>query len=395
MFRRVRARISEHNGRSDVDNTNALDKTRLRTNQPDLRKTGCHPDHWYPLARSKDLKAGKALGVSFAGEPIVLVRTDAGSLFALEDRCAHRQVPLHVGVVKGETLQCSYHCWSYDATGHCINVPYLDQGRSLPNGVQAYPCREAYGLIFVFPGNSDAATSAAFPDIRPHNDTRYKTRYLDRQVKCHYSFMHENLMDMNHQFLHRRLMGRIRTIFMDLRRGDDWIEVDYSFSRIGGRQPWGEKFMLGKRPPRTEKRQKDLMTIRTEYPHQTLRFWTAGSEEPALELWNAYVPVDREQRINHTFGLMMIRRPSVPGLIHMLWPFIIWFTEGIFAEDRTIVEAEQRAFDHQGADWNQEIFPIIQGLRELLVSQGVPLTVWEDSGQRDTPQSPQLRASSS
>ena len=243
-------------------------------NNPDLRKTGIHPDHWYPLARSGDVKRGKAHGVTFAGEPIVLVRTESGSLFALEDRCAHRQVPLHLGVVKNDTVQCGYHCWSYDATGRCINVPYLDKDRSLPNGVRAYPCREAYGLIFVFPGNP-AAAGAAFPDLRHHDDPRYKTRYLDRRVGCHYSFMHENLMDMNHQFLHRRLMGRIRTIFLDLRKGDNWVEADYSFSRIGGRQPLGEKFMLGKRPARKTARSKDLMTIRTEYPHQTLRFWTA------------------------------------------------------------------------------------------------------------------------
>ena len=33
--------------------------------EPDLRKTGIHPDYWYPLARSKDLKQGKPLGVAF------------------------------------------------------------------------------------------------------------------------------------------------------------------------------------------------------------------------------------------------------------------------------------------------------------------------------------------
>ena len=56
------------------------------------------PNFWYPLARSRDLKAGKMLAVRFAGEPIVLARTRSGQLLALEDRCAHRQVPLHVGV---------------------------------------------------------------------------------------------------------------------------------------------------------------------------------------------------------------------------------------------------------------------------------------------------------
>jgi renierapurpurin 18,18'-hydroxylase len=90
-------------------------------------------------------------------------------------------------------------------------------------------------------------------------------------------------------------------------------------------------------------------------------------------LWNVYVPVDRKQRENHTFGLMMIRRPSIPGLIHLMWPFIVWFTEGIFAEDRWIVEHEQAAFDLQGEDWNQEISPVILALRSLLVRRGVPM----------------------
>lgn len=70
---------------------------------------------------------------------------------------------------------------------------------------------------------------------------------------------------------------------------------------------------------------------------------------------------------------MSIRTPSIPGLIHLMWPFIAWFTDGIFAEDRHIVELEQKAFDHQGAGWNQEIFPIIQKLRGVLIRQGVPM----------------------
>ena len=47
--------------------------------------------------------------------------------------------------------------------------------------------------------------------------------------------------------------------------------------------------------------------------------------------------------------------------------------ESIFTEDRLIVEAEQRAFDQQGADWNQEINPNILALREVLINQGAPL----------------------
>ncbi len=64
---------------------------------------------------------------------------------------------------------------------------------------------------------------------------------------------------------------------------------------------------------------------------------------------------------------------GLTGMIHLMWPFITWFTESIFTEDRLIVEAEQRAFDQQGADWNQEICPAILALRDVLIKQGSPL----------------------
>lgn len=356
---------------SVLNNTVPLEAGQIAA--PDLRKTGAHPDHWYPLARSRDIKPGKVLGRSFAGEPIALVRGASGRLFALEDRCAHRQVPLRAGVVCGETIQCCYHGWTYDHEGTCINIPYVGKSDRIPRGVRSYPCREAYGLIFVFPGDPDKAETAFFPDIPAHADRKYKNRYLDHQVACHYSFLHENLMDMNHQFLHRRIMAKIKTGYLGLREGDNWVEVDYTFSRTG-KQPLGEKIMLGKgsRPD------KDLMTVRTQYPNQILKFWTAGSEHPALDLWITYVPVDKQQRINHTFGLINIRRPAIPLLLDLLWPFIIYFTNGIFNEDRWVVEMEQAAFDAQGADWNQEIFQVILKVRELLLREGVPIQHYQD-----------------
>ncbi len=346
---------------------------------PDLRKTGIHPDFWYPLARSRDIKPGKATAVTFAGEPIVIVRSSSGKMFALEDRCAHRQVPLHEGVVKDECIQCCYHGWVYDHTGKCVSIPYVGKSETMPRGVRCYPCREAYNLVFVFPGDAEKAETVAFPDISSHGDGHYKTRYLDGEVACHYSFLHENLMDMNHQCLHRRLMSRIQTTFLDLREGDDWVEVDYTFSRVG-KQPVGEKFILGKRGAPTEDRPHDLMTVRTQYPYQTLTFRTAGSEHPVLELWICYVPVDDKQRINHTYGLINIRKPSIPGLMHLLWPFIVWFTEGIFDEDRWVVELEQCAFDNQGVDWNQEIFPVILKVRDLLCRKGIANPYYAEPG---------------
>ena len=37
------------------------------------------------------------------------------------------------------------------------------------------------------------------------------------------------------------------------------------------------------------------------------------------------------------------------------------------------VEAEQRAWDEQGEDWNHEIFPLIIDVRDVLRTNGVPI----------------------
>lgn len=338
----------------------------------DIRKTGIDPNFWYPVAASRDVRQNKPHATAFAGDPIVLFRGKGAQVFALEDRCAHRQVPLSNGVVDGDNLRCGYHGWAFDHEGKCVSLPYDKGTVDGPRGVRAYPCRERYGLIFVFPGDAAKADATPFPEIPSAENPAYKTRYLNRRAKCHYSFMHENLMDMNHQFLHRRLMGGIKTVFLGTRQGSNWVETDYTFHRASGRQPLGEKFMLGKRPE-SRPEERDLMTIRTEYPYQTLKFWTAGSSEPALDLWNVYIPLDRQQRSNHTFGLMMIRRPGMRVLLDIFWPFIVWFTNGIFAEDRWICELEQAAFDAQGRDLNQEIFPAIRNLRKVLADNGVAM----------------------
>ena len=74
---------------------------------------------------------------------------------------------------------------------------------------------------------------------------------------------------------------------------------------------------------------------------------TPGADAaPALDLWICYIPVDAKQKINHTFGMIMVRRPSKkPWLIDAAWPAIVWFTNGIFNEDKWICELEQAAFD--------------------------------------------------
>src|SRR6478736_2166451 len=289
----------------------------------DLRRTGIHPDFWYPVAVSASVRKKKTFAALFAGERIALYRGESGTVYALEDRCAHRQVPLSMGVVEGDVLRCCYHAWAYRGNGRISQIPYLPKGVDRPpRGVRAYPVREAYGLVFVFPGDPEKADTAVFPELPEFDSAKHKTMTFSRTVQCHYSFMHENLLDMNHQFLHRGILGKIQPKLL-------------AAEGIGG----------SKTP--------DVITIKTGYPYQTLRLVPEDAKLPAFSLWVAYVPEDAAQRTNHVYGLLMIEKPPIPGALHLAWPFIRRFTERVFAEDRMAVEAEQRAWDEQGEDWNR------------------------------------------
>jgi phenylpropionate dioxygenase-like ring-hydroxylating dioxygenase large terminal subunit len=344
----------------------------------DLRRVAANPDYWYPLAWSNELKVGRTLGRRFAGLPIALYRGASGRVFALEDRCAHRQVPLHLGVVCGDDLKCHYHGWSYDCAGMCVDVPYLDKGRR-PNGVRSYPARDVDGLIFVFPGDPLLADSRLPAAIGSSKRADYKTRRLNREVACHYTFMHENLFDMNHQFMHRKQMGSIRASCLGRQHGEQWAQVEYSFSRTAGSGSVGERVIVDLVRKHGEPRGdfRDHMRIRTDYPSQNLKVWVGRdikeTQDPVLDVWLCYTPLDSEQRTNRTFGYLSVKKPPIPGLIHVVWPFVTWFTENIFREDKEIVEHEQRAYDSQGGDWNNEVFPAVRDLRAVLARCGVPI----------------------
>ncbi|PWE10533.1 Rieske (2Fe-2S) protein [Streptomyces sp. BSE7F] len=338
----------------------------------DLRRVGVNPDFWYPVAVSRRLRPGRVLGTAFAGERIALYRGRSGAVHALEDRCAHRQVPLSMGVVEGETLLCCYHAWAYRGDGRISRIPYLSKGDGRPpRGVRAYPVREAYGLVFVFPGDPDKAAVTALPELPAFGSPKYRTMTFSRTVHCHYSFMHENLLDMNHQFLHRGVVGKLRPELLEYRTSARSVEARYLFTHAGGKRNRSAGLLAAEGIGGSDAR--DVMTIRTAYPYQTLDLVPENAERPAFRLWAAYVPEDAEQRTCHAYGLLMIEKPGIPGALHLAWPFIRRFTERVFAEDRMAVEAEQRAWDEQGEDRNHEVFPLILDVRDVLRSNGVPL----------------------
>ena len=89
-----------------------------------MRHSGPSGNHWYAVALGKNVRPGQVVEVVWWKTSIALYRSESGQLSALENRCAHRQLPLSCGRVEGERLVCQYHGWKYDGAGSlCRDQP--------------------------------------------------------------------------------------------------------------------------------------------------------------------------------------------------------------------------------------------------------------------------------
>src|SRR6185437_13760251 len=116
-------------------------------------------NYWYPVLLSREVRS-KPRPVKLLDEDLVVFR-DAGKVFALRDRCAHRGARLSQGKCEFPgtgTITCPYHAWTYDgATGRCVAALLEGPGRSASceASVKVYPTREHANIVWVFVGDMD------------------------------------------------------------------------------------------------------------------------------------------------------------------------------------------------------------------------------------------------
>ena len=77
---------------------------------------------WYVAAWGTEL-GSEPLGRTLLDVPVVLYRMADGRPVGLENRCCHRGLPLSMGVVRGDQIECGYHGLRFAADGQCIAVP--------------------------------------------------------------------------------------------------------------------------------------------------------------------------------------------------------------------------------------------------------------------------------
>lgn len=177
---------------------------------------------WYLALAGRDLKPGGMTGVKLLGETLLLGRTSDGAVFALRDICPHRGIPLRHGDFDGREVACCYHGWRFAPDGRCTAIPSLVEGQDFDVSkvrVQAYPCREVQGNIWVYlsdaepegaakgdaKGNGGAPGEDGLPEVPrvPGPADAPPQVSLSRHFPCHADHAAFGLMDPTHAaFVH-------------------------------------------------------------------------------------------------------------------------------------------------------------------------------------------------
>ena len=162
---------------------------------------------WYVIAWDHEVEADALFSRTVLGEPILLYRTAAGAIVALEDRCCHRLAPLSKGRKEGDCVRCGYHGMKFDSQGRCVEIPGLNAVPPKAK-VRTYPVAQKNHWVFVWMGDPDKADAALLPDnySNDHPEHRYKAGYLHYDTP--YLLICDNLLDFSHlSYVHEKTLG--------------------------------------------------------------------------------------------------------------------------------------------------------------------------------------------
>lgn len=333
-----------------------------------VRAAGLDPNHWYAVEHNHALAKGQVIEAKFWGTSVAVYRDDRGVVHAVENRCAHRQLKLSAGMVVGDKLVCAYHGWEYAGDGKLVGIPHDLFGHKFPAcKLRSYPVRVRYGLIWVFFGDADRATSTPMPEIPELEGPRaWACVPVDFTWRAHHSMIIDNVSDFTHAFLHRKYRPFSNDSKLTrLEATDDKVSLSYD-TKVG----YGKISGLFVDRKRVDTGSMDLCY---DYPYQ----WSNTDDQ--IKHWLFVLPID--ERTSRTFFLFYFKEFKVPGLPiriprQAMTPFLKVSNRLLIApllrQDLFAVEAEQEGWERHYDEPIAELSPAVHAFQTLTIKK------WEE-----------------
>jgi phenylpropionate dioxygenase-like ring-hydroxylating dioxygenase large terminal subunit len=314
---------------------------------------------WYVAAWGAELGPEKPFPISILGEPLVIFRTAAGRLVALQDRCVHRLARLSLGRCEGERLRCLYHGLLFDPDGKVVEIPGQTQIPSTAR-VRAFPVVERHSWIWVWMGEPAAADDSLIPPAVGLEDPDYILGHGQLDYAAEGRLINDNLLDFSHlpyvhanSFRPSQDFAEVRPVITALPRG-------VRFERwVVGQQTAG---MLGEKPPADARVSYDFLAP------GVLLMWSGGFPEGTAQALGFSRPDYSKAVGNVTFTSQAVTPLTAktsryffswgPHRRHgdaALRDILMGIAGQAFNEDKVMIEAQQLVIDQAPA---HDIMPI-------------------------------------
>jgi vanillate O-demethylase monooxygenase subunit len=164
-------------------------------------------DCWYMAGWATDF-GDTITPLTLLGERVIVYRTTANALVAMEDRCCHRLAPLSAGRREGDDIRCLYHGLRFTPDGRCNDIP--GQHIIPPTArVRTYPIAEKHSAAWIWMGAPNRADEGLIPNFVGVDDSNWCMRPGRMDYAANYMLVNDNLLDLSHiAYVHRGTFSR-------------------------------------------------------------------------------------------------------------------------------------------------------------------------------------------
>ncbi|MBA0566165.1 hypothetical protein Golob_011008 [Gossypium lobatum] len=314
-----------------------------------------HPrlkNFWYPVAFSTDLKDETMIPIDCFEEPWVLFRGKDGNPGCIQNTCAHRACPLHLGSVNEGRIQCPYHGWEYTTDGKCEKMPST---RLLNVKIKSLPCLEQEGMIWIWPGDDPPTTT--LPSLQPPSGFVIHAEIV-MELPVEHGLLLDNLLDLAHApFTHTSTFAKGWTV----------PSLVKFLTPASGLQGYWDPYPIDMefQPP--------CMVLSTIGISKPGKLEGQSTKECATHLHQLHVCLPSSR--NKTRLLYRMSLDFAPLLKHIPFMHYLWrhFAEQVLNEDLRLVIGQQERMINGANVWN---WPVAYD------KLGVRYRLWRDAVER-------------
>lgn len=307
-------------------------------------------NQWYVAGFSWELKE-KPLARTLLNQKVVMFRTGAGQVAALEDRCCHKSLPLSCGTLEQSGVRCGYHGLLFAPDGACIEVPG-QQRIPVKARVKSFTLVERDQILWIWmPREEGGVPTHEAPSYCVHADPRYSFKGDVFHYNAPYQLIHDNLLDLSHLgYVHLKTIGGNAAVHMNAQ-----LKVEAS-----GDQVRVLRHMPDSAPPPTYlgawpfKGHIDRWQ-EVEFNVSHLLIWTGGADVGTEDLGNPQrggfhmrgfhaITPETESTAHYMWTMASNQHPDKPDVSELVYQQ----TALTFYEDKEVIEAQYE---------NQKRFP--------------------------------------